>query len=100
MMTAVTCGQNENIEMPPPLKPFATQSAHPAGAVGPECGTNTCPPTGSTATECALLPVLRVAAIVRVAASTTNKVGLQGLVAEHPPPPSLTPDACQRLAPT
>ncbi len=46
-----------NTEMPPLMKPFAVQVAQPEGAVADEYGTNTKPRCGSTATECALLPV-------------------------------------------
>lgn len=75
------------------------QVAHPPGAVPDEAGTKALNVTGSTATECALLPVGNCATSFLVAASITASTGVQGEAALQAPLVPALPDAVQRLAP-
>jgi hypothetical protein len=80
------------------MNPLAAQVAQPAGLVADEYGMKIKPVIGSTATECALLPVGTMVTSERVAASMTAMTGVHGDAALHAPPTAAFPLAVQRLS--
>jgi hypothetical protein len=84
--------------MPASLNPLAAHVAQPAGAEADENGIEASPDVGSTATECALLPVGSCATTVCVIASMIASTGVHGDAALHAPLTAAFPLAVQRLA--
>jgi hypothetical protein len=71
--------------------------AHPAGATPEDAGTNAWEVIGSTATECALLPVFSCVTSAWLDASMMESTGVQGDAALHAPSVPALPLAVQRL---
>ena len=84
--------------MPASLNPLAAHVAQPEGADADENGIKASPDVGSTATECALLPLGSCATTVCIVASIIASTGVHGEAALHAPLTAAVPLAVQRLA--
>src|SRR5882672_3627202 len=88
------CAMNTEI---PPLAKLVVQPGQPPGAAADEYGMKIFPVLESTPTECALLPVGRIATTAWLVPSMMPSDGVQGDAVAHVPFVAAFPEAVQRL---